>query len=982
MNHKKTIVAVTLAQLFAASAVMAQATTKPQAEPIETISVTGSRINRSSAQMSTPTTIVDSAMIEMSGAKNIGDLMHQLPALAGGIGAVSSSDSNGGQKDKAGLEQANLRGLGTVRTLVLVNGRRHVPGSSAESAVDLSMIPASLVERVEIVTGGASAIYGADAVTGVVNFIMKNNFTGVEVDASAGQSSKNDAKKQDLRLTLGDNFANDKANLTLHLNYSDRDELPMSARDYANATPTFAALPGAKPGDGVIDHTWHQDQRFQALSREGLIYLPNDKWVLPGQPFDIISNPLPPTFAGDPFALGYDTFTIDRQDGRFRPFIAGSNCLTVPCDGGDGFRTAEMNSMITPSTRYLLNLSGSYQLSDLHSLYLDSKYGKVEAGAAGQATVFHDDNFGPLIALKLDNPFLPAELKTLMAARNQKVAALAVVGRPLRNDNTRETMQLTLGSKGLLGDYSYDTYLQHGVVDAKLQSQDVLMSRYYEALDATTDAAGKAVCRSGKADCVAWNPIFNQASAEAYAYAGIDLLNTEKMTQSLASFSVSGDVAEFDAGIVAFAAGLEYRRETSENTPDLLAQAIGADGVGAGLVGSRVGRTPPENSYVKPTKGHYDVKEVFGEMIVPLLNDQFLLHNLELEVAGRLSNHSVTGTDATYKVALNWALTETVRSRGTYSLAVRAPNIAELFAPDSISGTRMTDPCDVGSINQGRNPANRLANCKALGIKDGFKSEASFGTRKVQTRGNEQLKPEEATTYTLGLVWTPLERLNIALDYWNIEIEDAITSFAASDVLSNCVDGSSLDAEFCGAVSRLADGNINLVSVQNINASKFVANGTDLDLSYALPLDTGSLETSLVLTYLDKREFWQNPAVATEAANDAGTPRYPHLRGLLRAAYRTDQYSIGWTINYAGSTTFSKINTAADAYPAWFDNKVATYARHNLFASYSVSDDILGYLNVDNIGDKKPQYLPGINQGTLIYDGVGRSYTLGVKVRF
>ncbi len=191
-------------------------------------------------------------------------------------------------------------------------------------------------------------------------------------------------------------------------------------------------------------------------------------------------------------------------------------------------------------------------------------------------------------------------------------------------------------------------------------------------------------------------------------------------------------------------------------------------------------------------------------MIVPLLNDQFLLHNLELEIAGRLSNHSVTGTDATYKVALNWALTETVRSRGTYSLAVRAPNIAELFAPDSISGARMTDPCDVGSINLGRNPANRLANCKALGIKDDFKSEASFGTRKVQTRGNAQLKPEEATTYTLGLVWTPLERLNIALDYWNIEIEDAITSFAASDVLSNCVDGSSLDAEFCGAVNSVS----------------------------------------------------------------------------------------------------------------------------------------------------------------------------------
>ena len=393
MNNKKTLLALTLAQLFIVPTVLAQQSgpnqpKKAEVDNIETITVTGSRITRSSAQMSTPTTIVDAATIALSGAKNIGDLMHQLPALAGGIGAVSSSDSNGGNKSEAGLELANLRGLGAVRTLVLVNGRRHVPGSAGESAVDLSMIPASLVERVEIVTGGASAIYGADAVTGVVNFIMRQDFTGVEVDVSAGQTAESDGKQKDVKLTFGENFANDKANATLHLNYSDRDELLMSARDYANANPTFYAVTGAKPGDGVVDRVWHQDQRFQALSREGLIYLPNSSWVLAGKPGDIINNNLPPTFAGDPFRLGYDTFTLDRADGHFRPFVSGANCFTVPCDGGDGFRTPEANSLITPSTRYLVNLSGHYEVSDQHTLYFDSKYGKVEAAAAGAAPPF------------------------------------------------------------------------------------------------------------------------------------------------------------------------------------------------------------------------------------------------------------------------------------------------------------------------------------------------------------------------------------------------------------------------------------------------------------------------------------------------------------------------------------------------------------------------------------------------------------------
>lgn len=425
------------------------------------------------------------------------------------------------------------------------------------------------------------------------------------------------------------------------------------------------------PNDGISDTVWHRDQRFQALSREGLIYLPNEQWVLAGTPFDIINNPLPPTFGGDPFGLGYDTFTIDRDNGNFRPFVSGSNCQVVPCDGGDGFRTPEANSLQTPSTRYLLDFSSNYEVSDQHNLYLDAKYGKVESAAAGQASVFHDDNFGPLIPLRIDNPFAPAELKQLMTARGIDVAALAVVGRPLRTDNRRETLQFTLGSKGLLGDYSYDAFLQHGEVSADLKSQDVLMSRYYEALDATTDASGKAVCRSGNSSCAPWNAMFNQVSPEAMAYVGVDLLTTEQVKQTLASFSVNGDLAELDAGIVAFAAGIEYRKESSKSTPDKLAQAVDADGVGSGLVGSRTGTTRAQNSYVKPTSGEYDVKELFGELIVPLLSDYRLVDNLELEVAGRVSKHSITGTDSTYKLALNWALTENIRTRGTYSLAVR-----------------------------------------------------------------------------------------------------------------------------------------------------------------------------------------------------------------------------------------------------------------------------------------------------------------------
>ncbi|MDZ7871210.1 MAG: TonB-dependent receptor [Rheinheimera sp.] len=980
MHYQKTVLALLVSQLVAPLATAAQAATQKNTaqDAVETITVTGSRLVRSSGQMPTPTTIIDAALIEATGAKNIGDLMHQLPALAGGIGAVSASDSNGGNLDSAGLELANLRGLGAVRTLVLVNGRRHVAGSAGSASVDLAMIPTALVERIDIVTGGASAIYGADAVTGVVNFVLKKDFSGVALDASYGDTSKQDNKRKDLALTLGDNFLNDKLNLTGHLNLSRRDELLVTARPFANKGPSFIVDQAASsPGKEV--RYLAEDVRFQALSEEGLIYLPNAHWLFGS---DSIATHPAPTYADDPFGFGYDTFTIDRTDGHFRPFVAGKNCEVVPCDGGDGFRTKETNTLITPSDRALLSLSARYQQHDDLTLFADAKYGRSESAASGQASVFHDDNFGPLIALQLDNPFLPKELRSLMQQRQVGTAALAVVGMNNQVDTIRETMQFTVGAEGSIGDYGYEGFLQHGEVDASIDSRDVLNKKYYEALDAVTDANGKAVCRSGNSACVAFDPIFNRASQAAKDYAGVTLTEQQKITQSVAALSLNGDLLETDEGAIAFAAGVELRRESSVSTPDALAQVRDADGVGAGLVGSRTGPTRAQNSYLTPVDGDFTVKEAFGEVSIPLLSDATLVKSLDLELAARLSNHSITGTDTTYKSALNWQLTDSFRLRGTYSKAVRAPNIGELFAPDSIAGARITDPCHKTELTEGRSPANRQKNCAALGIAADFVSEASFGTRSIQTRGNMELKPEEAMTYTLGLVWQPLARLEFSADWWDIEIEDAITQFDGSDVLANCVDGASLDAQFCGMVDRRADKQINLVRVTNINASKFLANGVDLDLHYSTELWGGQLSAGLISTYLDTREFWQNPANLTPVTNDAGTFRYPHWRHNLRAMYSYGDISLGWNISHVGAATFDKVNTKDGYYPSSFNNTVAAYTKHQLQLNYQYNDATQIYLNGDNVTNAKPDFLPGVNGGTLLYDAVGPVYTAGIRVKF
>ncbi|MBV1928128.1 MAG: TonB-dependent receptor plug domain-containing protein, partial [Gammaproteobacteria bacterium] len=317
----------------------------------ERIVVTGSRIQRSSAQMTTPTTIISAQSIELSGLKNVGEILNQMPAVLDGIGGTGINDSGNGTITQAGLELANLRGLGTNRTLVLVDGRRHVAGSAGTAAVDMSMIPSELIARIEIITGGASAIYGADAVTGVINVILRKDFEGAELRVTQGQTSENDGSTSDIALTWGTGFGeNNKGNITAHISYSDREEIPMTARDYSLLRPSFRSNPAnTGPNDGIPDTLFFQDVRFQALSAEGLFYVPNANYAFGDTP--ITDLPFP-TFADDPIPfgpggtpVGYDTYTIDRDTGQFRDFIAGANCQVVPCDGGDGFRTAETNTL-------------------------------------------------------------------------------------------------------------------------------------------------------------------------------------------------------------------------------------------------------------------------------------------------------------------------------------------------------------------------------------------------------------------------------------------------------------------------------------------------------------------------------------------------------------------------------------------------------------------------------------------------------------
>lgn len=963
-------------------------------DPIERIAVTGSRIKHDSSQMTTPTTIIGAAEIAQFGVKNIGELMNKLPALMDGVTGGNTNFQNGGNTDNAGLELANLRGLGIERTLVLVDGRRHVAGSAQSAAVDMSMIPVALIERLEIITGGASAIYGADAVTGVVNFIMKKDFNGFELDASYGQSAEGDGEKSDLSLSWGSNFAQGKGNFTMSIAYSDQQEIAMTDRDYANKRPAFAIF----EGQAIL----REDERYQALSEEGLFYVPNADYLFDGNhpapfggnfpaiPITQVSNAFYPIFADDPInpfgPSGYDTFTVDRNTGETRPFVAGINCTTVPCDGGDGFRTSESSTLKTPSERLLFNARGRYDLSQDHRIFVEAKYGKVESAASGQASVFHDDNFGPLIPIRLDNPFAPPVVLDALTAGGNYEAALAVVGMGVRSDTSRETTQFLFGGEGTISDYNYDFYLQYGQTKSEIYNQDLLLSKYYQALDAVADSNGNAVCRDQSNGCVAFNPINNLASAEALDFVGVNLLTNEDIEQLVANFTVSGELFELDAGAIDFAVGLEYRDESVDSNPDALTQTTQTlpDGtvVGTGQVGSTSGVNIESYSYLGRTKGSFNVAEVFAETLIPLVDGVTGIDVLELELAARYSDNSITGGDTTWKTGLNWTVIEEVRLRTTYSHAVRAPSITELFAPEQVGGENMVDPCHANNQSNGINPANRMANCLALGIEPNFQSSADFGTRGVKTQGNENLSPETAETLTVGIVIRPSNDLSFAIDYWDMSIDDAITTYGASDILANCVDSSVLDYKYCDLVTRDANNQIINVATTSINVANFSASGTDIETNYRLSLsDYGDLNFSLKGTYLNKRQYQTNiefPDIIDEQAGQVGTPK---VRGLLTTVYNLNNFTASWTVNYIGESDFDN-NAVEGQYPDWFNNKVSAYTYHGINLNYFATEDISIYGGVDNVADKTPPALPNLNSGGSLYDGIGRQYYAGVKMTF
>ncbi|MBA16669.1 MAG: hypothetical protein CMN73_09990 [Sphingomonas sp.] len=937
---------VAMIGLFSSAQAFAQQAEEPQVqdeEQSETIVVTGSRVERQGFENPTPTTVVDEEQIERSGLNDIGDVLQQQPQISVGLGSTNDTF----QRD-IGSTFINLRGLGTNRTLVLVNGRRRVSGSRDGSQVDVSSIPASMIKSVEVITGGASAVYGADAVSGVVNIILKDDFDGLNVSGRTGISGEGDAATYMLSVAGGGAFADDRGHARLGMSYQKSERVGYPDRDYSygSGALSFVTNPAnTGPDDGIPD-------RIVINSPHTIGYSYQPTFVVGGQRY-IYDN-------------GLVTYT-------------NPNCYGSVCSGGDYGYDSRERALRNPRETFSAMGGVDYEIAPSVTAYADFEFSYASTKTNGQSF------FDASITLQRDNPFLPSEVTALMDANGMSSIKIGYEGEAIfgnkQYSNSRYTYTASGGVRGELGRFKWDAFYQYGRRDQTFRTGNTrIESNFYQAVDAVLDpVSGDPVCRSTSAQAAGCTPIdlFSGALSDAdKAYFGYTFQRSVTNEQILAGAQLTGPIFDLPAGAVQVAVGGEYRKDKLQTLDD----GLGAKGL---LYRTDNGGPPVDAST--------DVAEAFAEIVVPVLRNSFLADSLDLEGAVRYSHYDTIGSTVAWKLGADYAPIDGIRFRVTRSRSVRAPSIVELYSPDTLGTLNITaDPCDVSVINL---TPNREANCRALGVPVGWVDPAAALALSTALGGNPDLTEETSNSWTAGVVVRPFRGLNISVDYWSIKIDDAIQTLDGNSIVDKCVDSDSLDNAFCPLVTRgnfvgLSDPYvISKIDLRQINIGKLTAEGVDFAISYRSHLEDlgiglpGSLGISANVTYLAKLEELvdrEDPGSLLISDGEYGDPTW---RGNLNINYTSGSFSANWQVRYVGSAQIDVQQSSE------YNGGVRVDERfyNDVFLSYGMPQDVKLSLGVNNLFDEHPPRTPYTYSGTFdgsLYDNIGRYFFVAFSKDF
>lgn len=914
----------------------------------ERIQVTGSRIARAELSQSAPVISLDRTAIAEFGSPDLGQILAELPA----VGATNTLIANRNSNASGGTSAADLRRLGAGRTLVLVNGKRHVAGSPGSASVDLSTIPSSMIERVEIMTGGASAIYGSDAVSGVINVITRKDFEGLEFSARGTTSTEGvGASTHELGILGGGDFMNGRGNATFHVGLNRIQETMSDDIRQFDKWGTILNPEDTGRLDRIPDRVWVPGIYSEFISGNGVI----------------IANEL--------YGL--------RPDGSYvvQPERQGTNSALFGYfpDGCDTCAYTDKYVNLQPELKRL-NLASTVTFDISENARFYSEFKVTQADIAQQ--------FQPAFTTAtrinvVDNPYLNEQLRQQLLADGQQNVTMYKFFEDWGNRSAKNRRELFRYVGGVDGTIEFkESFLQYDVFygrgetrNRRITENESIPLNIAAAVDAVRDADGNIVCRDPNAgrvntgrQCVPYNPFGQNATPEAIAFMSADVTRDDKITQEYYGATFVTDSASFlnlQGGPVGIAFGFEWREETSETLTDEF---------------TRRGLT---NNAATPNEfGKFDVKETFLEFNIPLLADLFLADELTLELAYRGADYSHAGSADSWKAGFMWAPIEDVRIRGTFGRAVRAPNIGEAFSPRSPGFVNVTDPCDVSRINQ--NP-NRAANCAALGVPANFASVTNVSIN-LLSGGNPNLATEKSDSWTAGLVWTPsfIDNFSVTLDVYDITIEDAISFIAPQTVINNCVDSTGgPSASFCPQVTRdPATSQLTAVESGFLNAASLETRGVEMETRLTRELNllgvAGTWSGSLFVNYLDKfvsYEFQDQPELDNVNDGEIGDPKW---QSRITNTFRVNDMSFTWNIRYLHASKLYDVTPRLQSYENVSPNYVGSITNHDLSVRYSITDNLTVDGGVRNVFDKVP---PGYVSNAL-YDLVGRRIFAGVNYKF
>ena len=973
-------------------------------EIIEEVVVTGTRLPQPNMTGPTGVNVLNREAIDLSGAINISELIRTLPAM--GVSTLSSTNSNF-TVNSSGINTVQLRGLGEDRTLVLVNGRRFVSGRPGTQNVDLNTIPTAFIDRIDVVTGGASAVYGSDALAGVVNIILKNDFEGVQLTAQSGISDEDDDETHQFNLTAGSSFADDRGSAMINIGWDK--SRGVYARNRSTMRVDSAALGFFTGNDADFDK--HFTPFFSSFSEKGRIGIQ------------------------DASGLGLGGQFVLDDDGTVREFSSPV----------DGFNRQAFRALAVPDERWQFAGILDFQLNEFATFFTEINYSSTESQSSLEPFPLQSEDIygsnpicdatGCKFGVPLTNPFLPADMLALSRTANPGIADEDMVVSFARRmteldqrgaDNTRQTFRFVAGVEGDVSDFHYEVSMNYGRTTQDQRSTgQINVVNMRNSLNAVDDGTGNIVCADEIAiiqGCIPVN-IFGTGSVTA----GLDPL-TEKnllvylkapastqaeIEQTIVSGYVSGPVFDLPAGQVRFVLGAEYREEKSESFGDALSQ----QGLNAG-------------NAIPPTLGAFDVWEVFAELEVPILSEKPFIESLDLKFAARISDYSTVGSTDAYAVSLSYIPANDYLFRAQLAQAVRAPNISELFDPLGQTFENVNDPCEGVTISGGqaaffnlrRDPqfdpalviasgidpttlgdpiattcvqdptiAARIASTGGL-ILTQPEIQGVSGFNGGAAAGGFTLEEETSDSFSVGFVWDPsfaewAEGFNMSVDWYKIEIEDAISSIDRQTALDSCYSAVSYQASspFCAGTLRFTNtasiGALEFTNEFTQNIAELEVEGIDVQASYRFNLGDNYGMMDLGVTYSRLLTDESIPFAGAPTDDSKGGIGSAKNKALFNVLYSIGPFTAFWQTQWIGESDVV----------GWVGQQIDDTYFHDVQARYLFSDNIEIIFGVDNVTDEYVEIgafaldadlqPTGWTTAPDVYDGFGRRYYAGFKVQ-